>query len=271
MSLSSEVQIKEKIYKTKISSLFDRAADIYGSDYFNYFAKQLVNFVSLSSKAHVLDVATGRGVIIKHLVENLDLEGKITGIDLSSEMVKRTQTDFKRYPNIKILQMDGENLLFADNSFDAVFCSFGIFFMPDIEKALNEFKRVLKEGGRLALSIWGKRDVTHDIVFGLATQFSLDTKVTAHRFSGPEPVIKILKDVGFKDISTKKEIFVQIYPSFESWWNSLWSHGTRAILEQLSNSKLEEFKSVLREKIKPLLISDALSVNFEAFCILANR
>ena len=50
------------------------------------------------------------------------------------------------------MHMDAEKLEFPDNSFDFVFCGFALFFFPSILKAVSEFKRVLKPGGRLVVS-----------------------------------------------------------------------------------------------------------------------
>jgi ubiquinone/menaquinone biosynthesis C-methylase UbiE len=50
--------------------------------------------------------------------------------------------------------MDAEHLDFADSTFDRVLCGFGIMFFSDQLRALGEFRRVLKSGGRLAVSTW---------------------------------------------------------------------------------------------------------------------
>ena len=50
--------------------------------------------------------------------------------------------------------MDAEHLDFPDASFDRVLCGFGIMFFPNQMRALGEFRRVMKSGGRLAVSTW---------------------------------------------------------------------------------------------------------------------
>ena len=59
--------------------------------------------------------------------------------------------------------MDAEQLDFADGSFDVVLCGFGIMFFPDQNRALSEFRRVLKPGGTLAVSTW-KEPQNHDLL-----------------------------------------------------------------------------------------------------------
>jgi ubiquinone/menaquinone biosynthesis C-methylase UbiE len=50
--------------------------------------------------------------------------------------------------------MDAEELTFPDEVFDFVICGFGIMFFPDQDRSLAQMRRVLKPGGRLALSTW---------------------------------------------------------------------------------------------------------------------
>ena len=52
---------------------------------------------------------------------------------------------------------DLERLPFADQSFDAVICVFGIFFVPDLEGAVRGLWRLVRPGGYLAITIWGAK------------------------------------------------------------------------------------------------------------------
>ena len=52
--------------------------------------------------------------------------------------------------------MDGEHTTFADNEFDAVLCSYGIFFLPDMASGITEWKRVTKPGGWVCFSAFGE-------------------------------------------------------------------------------------------------------------------
>ena len=50
--------------------------------------------------------------------------------------------------------MDAENIDFAPETFDAVTCRFGLMFCPDPPRAAAAVLRVLKPGGRVALTVW---------------------------------------------------------------------------------------------------------------------
>jgi SAM-dependent methyltransferase len=56
-------------------------------------------------------------------------------------------------PHARFEIMDIERLDFADATFDAAVCGHGMQFAPDLERALNEARRVLRSPGRLAASV----------------------------------------------------------------------------------------------------------------------
>jgi SAM-dependent methyltransferase len=60
----------------------------------------------------------------------------------------------ERVPEAAFLEGDAQALPFAEASFDALVCGYGIIHCPDPEKALAEMARVLRPGGRAALSVW---------------------------------------------------------------------------------------------------------------------
>ncbi|MBZ9622336.1 class I SAM-dependent methyltransferase [Clostridium sp. FP2] len=98
----------------------------------------------------VLDVGTGRGEFIDLLKENLKDYTEIIGIDMNDIALENAKERFKD-ENIDFIKMDAENLNFKDNTFDTVCISNAIHHLPNIQKVLNEMKRVLKPGGYFLL------------------------------------------------------------------------------------------------------------------------
>ena len=71
-------------------------------------------------------------------------------------------------------QADAQALPFADGSFDAVLCQFGVMFFPDRATAYREAKRVLKPGGRFLFSVWDRieeNEFAHTVTDAVAALF----------------------------------------------------------------------------------------------------
>lgn len=81
-------------------------------------------------------------------------EGRVTGIDLASEMVRETAFDVRRrgLGNVAVEVMDGEQPSFAPGTFDAVVGSFSNVLLPHAVEALPRYGALLREGGVLAFS-----------------------------------------------------------------------------------------------------------------------
>lgn len=75
----------------------------------------------------------------------------ITGIDMSAELLKRAK---EQMPHIEFMQMDVRDLNFSDHSFGAIWCNAVLLHLndSDLVKALHELRRVLVEGGAIAIS-----------------------------------------------------------------------------------------------------------------------
>lgn len=143
--------------KQAVAGIFHRASSTYGQigpGFFAHFGHRLVVNAGLPLNARVLDVACGRGAVLFPAAEAVGPDGSVIGIDLAEGMVKETtHWAVKRgLSNVAIRQMDAEHLDFPDSSFDSVLCGFALFFFPQLERALAEFRRVLKPGGHIAVS-----------------------------------------------------------------------------------------------------------------------
>ncbi len=97
----------------------------------------------------VLDICTGTGELAKHILKKVGPDGSLTGADFCEDMLKIARKKLSPMPkNLSFVVADARELLFPDNTFDAVTASFGMRNVPDTAVALNEIKRVLRPGGR---------------------------------------------------------------------------------------------------------------------------
>lgn len=127
---------------------------------FEFSARELARSVSgeLTDRAStVLEVACGTGISTSFLSRQLGPQFRIEATDLNVEMLTLAKDFYPDLPGVRFSQADAQNLGFADQSMDAVICQFGLMFFPDKALALQEFWRVLKPGGLLAVSVWADK------------------------------------------------------------------------------------------------------------------
>lgn len=119
--------------------------------------KYVVSPGSTQGGLAVLDVACGTGdfsIAIARKMEKAGVSGLVTGVDLSEGMLNVMRSKVEEAglgERISALKGDGEELGFADGSFDRVTIAFGIRNFENRQKGLGEFFRVLKPGGRLVI------------------------------------------------------------------------------------------------------------------------
>jgi ubiquinone/menaquinone biosynthesis C-methylase UbiE len=142
---------------------WDKAAGAYERSW----AKQLepaqtmlLDMAAIEAGVRVLDVACGSGLVTLRAAARIGAKGQAIGTDISEQMVAAARENAVRagLTHVRFERMDAEDLQFEDASFDVVLCALGLMYVPDPRKALREFHRVLRPGGRAVAAVWGQRD-----------------------------------------------------------------------------------------------------------------
>jgi ubiquinone/menaquinone biosynthesis C-methylase UbiE len=131
---------------------FDRIAPVYDTWAGGQHARIAARLVDLAAPVrneHVLDVGTGTG-LVAHLVAPLVSPGMVIGIDLSENMLGIARK--KQRKNVQFLGMAAEDLVFRPGTFDLVTMGEALAYFADPTTALEEANRVLRPGGRIAVS-----------------------------------------------------------------------------------------------------------------------
>ena len=212
----------------------------------------MLNAARISAGMKVLDVCTGPGMLAEAA---LQCGAEAVGLDFSREVVKLAQ---ERVAGGEFHQGDAQNLPFADDSFDAVVCGFGVMHLPEPEAALREMHRVLRIGGRVAVSVWDKS--TPDNGFGLiyaavGAHGSFDVPLPHgpdfFQFSTQDKMAAALREVGFSD-STASLHEQQWQVGSASEVLSAMQSGTvraRALLAAQSAAAIKAMLKFLEEKL----------------------
>jgi SAM-dependent methyltransferase len=104
----------------------------------------------------VLELAAGPGDTGFAAAAQLGGDGRLISTDFSPQMVEvaRRRAGELGLENVEFRVMDAERMDLDDDSVDGVLCRWGYMLMADPAAALRETRRVLRDGGRLAFSVW---------------------------------------------------------------------------------------------------------------------
>ncbi|MBV6395200.1 MAG: Ubiquinone/menaquinone biosynthesis C-methyltransferase UbiE [Anaerolineales bacterium] len=278
--------------KQRVSGLFDRVANTFdhvGPRFFSHFGRRLVELAHIPSGAHVLDVATGRGAALFPAAKSVGTQGRVVGIDLSEGMVQETAKELARLglsPNAEVRQMDAEHLQFPDESFDYVLCAFGIFFFPQLDRAMSEFRRVLRPNGKIVVTTWEKSFEEQQAWFDDIAKTYLPPEPEENEvaesesasqpvFDTPEGLEAIMNDADFIDVQIISEAADFVYATEEEYWSTLWSHGGRVTLEKIEQAVgadgLERFKIDIFKKVQTIKQPDGIHQLFPVLFALATK
>jgi len=268
---------QQQARKAATVGVFSRAAETYdrvGPRYFSYFGQRLVELSPLVTGAKVLDLATGGGAVLFPAVDKVGPAGQVLGIDLVEEMVARTSAEIatRQLPNASAQVMDAEQLDLGEGSFEAVLCGFGLFFFPQLAKALTEIYRVLKPGGFLAATSWGIPDERWNWMseVGMRPQSGGSGRPPSHATNNQwlETGLEQAGFINYRVIQEEKEF---IFADEDEWWATEWSHGARGCLERLEPETLERVKSAAYQRLAQFKQPNGIPHLYRAFYSFARK
>ena len=238
--------------KKKAANTYNAAADFYdhpANTFWERYGRRTVERLRLSHEDRILDVCCGSGASAIPAAEIVNPGGSVLGVDLAGNLLELARSKAKQrgLHNIEFQSGDMTQLPFEEGSFDVVVCVFGIFFAPDIEAALRELKRVLRGGGRLAITTWGPRffEPASTAFWNSVRSVRPDLYKSFNpwdRISDVDAVRSLLVAVGLTGIEIVAESDSQPMNSPDDWWPMVMGSGYRGTVEQLDFSQRERVR-----------------------------
>ncbi|MBD0271321.1 MAG: methyltransferase domain-containing protein [Acetobacteraceae bacterium] len=186
------------------------------------FVPTLVRLADLKPGQRVLDFATGTGIAAEAALGAVGPTGHVTAADDTPAMLERARGRLGGRPNIAFAVERAGSLSFPDGDFDAVLCSMALMIFPDRGRALFEFHRVLRGGGRIAVSINTKpeRSLTGRVRMAVARHVPSMRAALAHHYSLSDAagLRAVLEAAGFRGVEVLMETRHFPLRSFESYF-----------------------------------------------------
>ncbi len=265
--------------KGRLKQVFNAIAPTYDDLHFlQGAAYRLIELANISDGARVLDLATGTGIAAMASSQVVGPIGKVTGIDLSADMlaVARQKSAAAGLTNIEFCEGDAEHLDFADGSFDAVLCASSLFFIPDMQSVLKEARRVLVEDGCVEFNsfqpaflqpfrdLWSARLQKHGLKIG---------SLPIHRIPDLAACEQLLYDAGFTQIEVRVEQLGYYLSTVEERWNEIAAGLEVMPILKLAQDERDQIKAEHLAELKELVTDKGIWVDvpaifaFGTFCV----
>lgn len=187
-----------------------------------HFIPCLLRAAHLAPNMKILDIAAGTGLAAAAALKIIGPGGHATAADLSAAMVEKARQRLHAAPNTSVKVEDGQALSFSGESFDAVVCSLGLMFFPDPLRGLVEFRRVLRSGGRAAVSVNTVPEKSYNNRINLAIARHVPSLAAAasrvFSIGGEMKLRALFEDAGFIDVEITTENHRFILPSFDAYF-----------------------------------------------------
>lgn len=234
--------------KQLIAGIFDRASDTYdrtGVEFFGTVGRTLVERADVQPGERVLELGCGRGAATFPAAERVGPDGFVHAIDLAEGMVARLRADLDGASLRQVFCAVGDaaNPQVDEEAWDVVLASLVLFFLPDHREAMRSYRRLLRPGGRLALSWFAGDDSRWDPVYeALVAELPEDERAPRRPgaggpFDNPSAMDAFLEEAGYRPVTDVQPLAVR-YPDEAAWWATLWSHGRRLTMEKLRDAGL---------------------------------
>ena len=190
-------------------------------------ARWLVNVIDPRAGERVLELAAGPGETGLIAAQRLGPDGRLISTDQAPEMVAiaRRRAAELGLENVDFDVIDAQQMELEPGSFDAVLCRWGYMLMADPDEALRRTRRVLKQGGRLAMATWDRPDRNLWMsapVIALVSEGMMPPPNPGDPspFAMPDPgdIERRLRAAGFSSARAELITFPQTYASFEAYW-----------------------------------------------------
>lgn len=240
-------------------TVYHAAADCYdlpALSFWGRFGRTTVERLKLRPGQQVLDVCCGSGASAIPAAEAVGERGRVLAVDLAPGLIAlgRVKADARGLTQLEFREGDCAELDEVPESFDAVVCAFGIFFMADMAGAVRRLASFVRPGGQLAITTWGPRvfepansifwNAVRDVRPELYKDFN-----PWDRIATPEAVTAMMRDGGADMARAEAVAGTHALSGSQAWWQIVMGSGYRGTIEMLTDAEREQVAARVREEM----------------------
>ena len=230
---------------------------------------RMLELARLQPGDRVLDLASGPGGLGLLAAERVAPDGTVVVSDIAPGMIAiaSARAEAAGATNVETRVLDLEAIDEPDGAYDAVLCRDGIMLVPEPDRAAAEIRRVLRDGGRFAVAVWGPpaSNPWLSLIFravGEQTGMPVPPPGTPGPFSLGDPVRlhDLLADAGLQDVAVEELEVPYRAGSFDEWVgrSSELAGPVAQTLAALPAAARAELRERLQAAARPFTTADGL-------------
>ena len=245
-----------------------------------HVSDRMITLAAIAPGHRVLDIATGIGEPAVLAARCVGPAGRVVATDLSSRMldIARERAMGLGLANVEFIEADTESLPFADETFDAILCRWGLASPSNTAKTLVSLRRLLAPNGSFVSAVWAEGPRGRPLA-GLVTSvsdevFSVPSPAPASSIpsqSEAETLAMDLSHTGYIDIrSEEMELTLEFHSAVDCFqYLRDVSPEVTTLLSDKSSEQAAAFQRRLAEGLQQFTVADgSVRVTNLTVCVL---
>lgn len=228
-----------------------------------------------------LDVASGTGEPGLTIAAAMP-RGRVVLTDLAGDMLEiaKQAAAARSIDNVDFRICSADDLPFPDKTFDSISCRFGLMFFPDLGRAIAEFHRVLKPGGRISASVWAEpagnpwASIPMSVI---ASEIDLPAPQPdapgLYRYAAPGVIGAAFSAAGLSAVVETDVRSALAVPSVEEYWAYMTEvvAPVVAALDRADEATRGRIAAAVIERMRAFVSDGGLQAPLHARCIVATK
>lgn len=225
----------------------------------------LLEAAGIKPGERVLELGAGTGHLARELAELVGRDGALLATDVAPAMVELIEQKLADVPQASAAVVDAAAIAGPAEEYDVVVSRMGLMFVPEPLRALQEVRRVLRPGGRLATAVWAdasRNPWMASVGFAVAVnglQCGLPDQPGGPFSLGDAARLESLaREAGFTEVAVEEVAFTRNYASAAEQFDMVrvLAPPIAAVLATASDEVLEAVRTVAEEALAPYACAD---------------